>query len=108
MAKLGKFLLFTAAVGAAVAGGLALLNKKNSNEDDFDEDYDFDDDFDDDDFDMTDYDEEDTSEAPAVKVNVNIDTDSELLDDEPDAQKPTEGATISSTVPEDTVTESDE
>ena len=52
----GKFLLCSALVGSAVAGGIALYNKfKSEKDDDF---LDFDDDFDDDDFD-----EDDSTEA---------------------------------------------
>lgn len=48
----GKFLLAGAVIGAAVAGGIAYLNKLNAENDDWDEDFDdfdeFDDDFDED------------------------------------------------------------
>lgn len=49
--KLGKFLVCSALIGTAVAGGVALYNKFKASNDDFDDDSfdfdDFDDDFDD-------------------------------------------------------------
>lgn len=61
--KFGKFLLGTAAIGAAVAGGIAYINKYKKDMEKLDDDFeDFEDEFDDDDLYFDDDDKEETDE----------------------------------------------
>lgn len=94
--KFGKFLVCSALIGSAVAGGIALYNKFKSSDDDFDDDsFDFDD-FDDD---FDELEEEDSKEDARgyvsipienevpdedeykVNVNVTINTDEEFTEE---------------------------
>ncbi len=81
--KLGKFLAFTAIVGAAVAGGVALFKKYKETSDDFDDDFsdfdddDFDDDFSDEDDEADDSESSDRGYTPIAPVTDEEQEDSE-------------------------------
>ncbi len=98
--KFGKFLLSAALTGAAIAGGIAYLNKLQKEEDPDDDFDDFQDDFDED------LDDEEAT-APASREYVTIPTESASDSDEvPEVQtSETDGASTTSENPADSLSD---